>query len=88
MNELSLRSLDCLAVGQSAVIAALPPCIELTRRLNSLGLVNGTWITVINRTPSGDAIACCFRKSLIALRRSDAEKIVVRIPDTGNDELS
>ena len=48
---------------------------NIRRRLLDLGLVKGTKITPIFRSPSGDPTAYEIRKTLIALRKEDSELI-------------
>lgn len=45
------------------------------RRLLDLGLVNGTKIVPIFKSPSGDPTAFEIRKTLIALRKEDSKLI-------------
>jgi len=46
-----------------------------------LGLVNGTNIEALHKSPSGDPVAYYIRGSVIALRSEDAQKIFVRLCD-------
>ena len=48
---------------------------NIRRRLLDLGLVKGTKITPIFRSPSGDPTAYEIRKTLIAIRKEDSELI-------------
>jgi Fe2+ transport system protein A len=48
------------------------------RRFLDLGLIKGTTIKPIFRSPLGDPTAYEVRKSIIALREEDASKIKVR----------
>ena len=50
-----------------------PPAME--RRLTDLGLVRGTRVTCMARSPAGDPCAYLIRGALIALRRADAAGI-------------
>jgi DtxR family Mn-dependent transcriptional regulator len=51
------------------------------RRLMDLGVVPGTRIEAVMRSPSGDPTAYRLRGTLIAIRRQQAEKIRIRRPD-------
>ncbi len=51
----------------------------IRRRLLDLGIVKGTKITPILKSPSGDPTAFLIRGSLIALRKEDANLILVNI---------
>ena len=47
----------------------------MDRRLTDLGLVRGTRVTCILRSPAGDPCAYLIRGALIALRRADADGV-------------
>ncbi len=49
----------------------------MRRRLLDLGLIEGTCITCLQRSPSGDPTAYFVRGSVIALRARDAAQIFV-----------
>ena len=49
----------------------------IRRRLLDLGIVKGTKIKAILKSPSGDPTAFMIRGSMIALRREDANLILV-----------
>lgn len=46
-----------------------------------LGLVNGTNVESLHKSPSGDPVAYYIRGSVIALRNEDAGKIFVQLCD-------
>lgn len=48
---------------------------NIRRRLLDLGLVNGTKIVPVFKSPSGDPTAFEIRKTLIALREEDSKLI-------------
>ena len=48
---------------------------NIRRRLLDLGLVKGTKITPVFKSPSGDPTAFEIRKTLIALRKEDSKFI-------------
>lgn len=72
-------SLAELQIGESAVIEQLLCDEYLRRRLNDLGLVPGTRVAVTVRSPLGDPIAIEARGAVIAIRREDAEQILVKL---------
>ena len=47
------------------------------RRFSDLGIIKGTKLRPIFRSPLGDPTAYEIRKSIIVLRKEDAEKIIV-----------
>lgn len=50
---------------------------ELKERLMTMGLIPGTEVTVLQSAPLGDPMAIRIRSYNLALRRDDAEKIIV-----------
>lgn len=50
-------------------------CIR--RRLLDLGLIGGTEVKCVNRSPHGDPTAYRIRGALIALRKCDAQNIEI-----------
>lgn len=75
MNNISVMS--DLLVGQSARISHLASGEHIRRRLQDIGIIPGTLIKCIMKSPFGDPAAYSVRGAIIAIRRSDAEKILV-----------
>ncbi|MBE7027091.1 MAG: ferrous iron transport protein A [Ruminococcaceae bacterium] len=80
MNR-AIISLDHLCIGQSCCVCGLDSIGTQRRRMLDLGLVNGTNIEALHKSPSGDPVAYYIRGSVIALRSEDAQKIFVRLCD-------
>ena len=76
MNE--TFALDHLAVGQSAYVTAVGNEPSMRRRLTDLGLIRGTRVTCLCRSPAGDPCAYLIRGAVIALRGRDAARVQVR----------
>lgn len=49
----------------------------MRRRLNDVGLIEGTDVLCLNRSPSGDPVAYLIRGAVIALRKEETSKITV-----------
>jgi|GEM_PF-207394 len=79
----TLAALEPGEVGE--VVRIVPECQGAQRRrLLDLGVVPGTRIVVRFRSAAGDPVAYEIRGALIALRRDQAERILVRrVADTG-----
>lgn len=84
----SLRRLSSLSKGEQASIAGLSTLVRgLERnRLLDLGFVPGTVVTVELVSPSGDPIAYSVRGASIALRRKQAERVLIRKREEPSDE--
>ena len=50
---------------------------SMRRRLQDLGLIEGTRVECLQRSPSGDPTAYLIRGAVIALREEDSSKIIV-----------
>ncbi len=68
-------SLSQLPPGACGRIHSLSGAEAMVRRLEDLGLIEGTQVCCAFRAPSGDPAAYFFRGSLIAIRNTDAERI-------------
>lgn len=71
-------SLNSLPVGKRCKVAALLSNGKQRRRMLDLGLVQGTNVEALQKSPRGDPIAYYIRGAVIALRDEDASKILVR----------
>jgi ferrous iron transport protein A len=69
--------LDQLPMGQSGRVASLKTGGSVKRRMLDLGIVEGTLIEALYRSPSGNPVAYLIRGAVIALRSDDSEKIMV-----------
>lgn len=78
MDNYDYLSLNNLPVGESATVSSLLSKGIERQRMMDLGLINGTKIKAIQKSPAGDPIAYLFRGTVIALRASDAKKIIIR----------
>ena len=67
-----------MAVGQSAVVSQLCAKGSMRRRLQDIGLIEGTRVTCLQRSPAGDPTAYLIRGAVIALRAEDCAAISVR----------
>lgn len=70
-------ALNCLSEGQSAYVTELNNDASLRQRLKDLGLIQGTRVTCLCRSPAGDPTAYLIRGAVIALRGRDAALIRV-----------
>lgn len=76
----ALSALPLGASGRVDHIAARP---AMARRFTDLGLVPGTAVTCALRAPAGDPSAYRIRGALIALRRCDADGVILEGPGPG-----
>ncbi|MDU7337877.1 MAG: FeoA family protein [Clostridium sp.] len=72
-------TLDRLPVGSKANVALLTSDGITRRRMLDLGVINGTEIEPLYKSPSGNPVAYLIRGAVIALRSDVSEKIVVSV---------
>ena len=71
-------SLDKLPLNHKGIITELNCSISIKRRLLDLGLVPGTYITPVFRSPFGEPTAFEFRNTIISIRKDDCINIKVK----------
>lgn len=77
----NLMDLTRLPIGQTAVIQDLKCTGNIRRRLLDLGLVPGSLIKALRRSPIGDPTAYEIRDTIIALRREIGSQVIISKPD-------
>jgi len=68
-----------LPVGSQAQVVELTGSGRLQRRMLSMGFVPGAEVTVIREAPLGDPLQYRVKKANIALRRDEANTLLVRV---------
>ena len=74
MNTITLDKLPLNSCGKIVSLNCSGP---IHRRLLDLGLIKGTEVESISKSPSGNLVAYLIRGAVIALRAEDASKILV-----------
>ncbi len=69
--------LNIAPVGSKARIKSLASSGNTQRRMLDLGLISGTDVEILYRSPSGDPTAYEIRGAVIALRSEEASKVLV-----------
>lgn len=69
--------LNMLPLGKSAVVREVTSAAGIRRRMLDLGLISGTSVEAVLRSPAGDPMAYQIRGAVIALRSEEALKILV-----------
>ena len=75
--EMSTKNLTNLQEGESARVALLLNKGRIKRRLQDLGVVPGTLVQCVQKSPYGDPVAYGIRGAVIALRAEDAKGVLV-----------
>ena len=72
-------SLCNLKVGQTARVKDLRSTGSMRRRLQDIGLIEGTCVECLQKSPAGDPIAFLIRGAVIALRNEDSRNVIMRM---------
>lgn len=73
------KYLSELNIGEKGKIISLDEELTMKRRLFDIGLIPGTQIECILKSPFKDPIAYFLRGTLIALRKKNAKNILVEV---------
>lgn len=76
MNQ-NILTLNRLTQGQTARVKNLKTRGTMRRRLLDMGLIEGTRVECLQKSPSGDPVAYLVRGAVIALRSEDSSGILV-----------
>ncbi len=63
--------------GQVARVKRLCQEGAMRRRLQDIGLIEGTMVVCVGKSPLGDPTAFLIRGAVIALRAEDSSKVIV-----------
>lgn len=74
----NLIPLSAIPIGMAAQVFRLEAEGLQRRRMLDLGLVPGTIVKAIRKSPMGDPVAYDIRGARIALRTEESEKILVK----------
>ena len=72
-----LKTLDQLTVGECSTVKQIASSSDMRRRLRDIGLIEGTTVECVGKSPFGDPSAYFLRGTVIALRTRDARLILV-----------
>lgn len=75
-----MKRLSELKIGDEAVITQMP---ENNRRLLDIGLIKGTTVKCVLKSPLGNPAAYKIRGAVIAIRDEDAKDIEVEVKSHG-----
>lgn len=73
-----MLTLNKVNEGEIVEVSKLLSNGSMRRRLQDIGLVKGTKVTCIQRSPFGDPTAYLIRGAVIAIRAEDSSNILVK----------
>ena len=71
------QTLNTIPEGGKVRVSRLLSSGSMRRRLLDIGLIEGTDVECLQRSPAGDPVAYLIRGAVIALRAEDASQILV-----------
>ena len=71
-------TLNTVEIGNIVQVEDLTMSGSMRRRLQDIGIIQGTRVECLQKSPSGDPTAYLVRGTVIALRAEDAAGIAVR----------
>lgn len=72
------QKLSDIAPGKRAAVYVIVAEESMARRLMDIGMVQGTEVECLMKSPLGDPAAYLIKGAVIALRREDAGTVLVR----------
>ncbi len=73
---MDINRLNSLALGESAIVISTDEC-SIRERLYDFGLIPGTKVKCMLKSPLGDPTAYLVKGALIAIRKEDSSKIEI-----------
>ncbi len=73
----NISYLNTLKQGDIAMVTELTSEGSIRRRLQDIGLIEGTSVECLQKSPLGDPIAFLIRGAVIALRSEDSSHVLV-----------
>ena len=72
-----MRTLSLLTPGEYGIVKGIAEECKLKRRLSDLGIIPGTKVLCVIKSPLGEPKAYLVRGALIALRCEDSKNIIL-----------
>ncbi len=66
-----------LIPGEKGRVLSIQDHADIGNRLRELGIIDGTVVTCLGKSPLGDPTAYAVRGAVIAIRKADAAKIII-----------
>ena len=73
------RCINDIEIGGRAAVKGLLAHGTMRRRMLDIGLVNGAEVECVGLSPMGDPRAYLICGAVIAIRRSDGDKVIINV---------
>ena len=72
-----MATLAEMKIGEYAIVSELTAIGPIGRRIQDLGIIVGTKVECVQKSPLGDPVAFMVRGAVIALRLENAETVKI-----------
>ncbi len=72
-----IHRLSELKQGYTAVVKELTASGSIRRRLQDIGIIEGTRVECVQKSPLGDPVAYLIRGAVVALRKEDSSNVLI-----------
>ena len=76
---MAVITLSQLKKGEQGIVESIDLSQQHKRRLEELGFISGSKISVLHTAPSGSPIACYVKGTTVALRSDDCKQIHIYV---------
>lgn len=76
---MAIIQLNRLKTGQKGRIEYIDSASDIKRRLQDIGLIKGTLIQCVGKSPLGDPSAYIVKGAVFAIRSADGENIYISV---------
>ena len=74
MNYMTLKDIN---EGSTCIIKKINTTGTMRRRLMDIGMIEGTKVECVLKSPSGDSLAYLIRGAVRAVRNEDSSKVMI-----------
>ncbi|MBQ3114852.1 MAG: ferrous iron transport protein A [Clostridia bacterium] len=74
----NLYTLNDLDINEEGYVSSLVSNEDIRRRLLDMGLVEGTRVKCVLKSPGGDPVAYNIRGAVVAIRNEDSKNIFIK----------
>lgn len=78
MGMMNMKTMRDMRPGEAGAVCGIDSAGDMRRRLMDLGLIEGTRIECVGRSPFGDPAAYLIRGAVIAIRGADGRSVRIQ----------
>lgn len=78
IGMMNMKTMKDMRPGETSAVCGIDSAGDMRRRLMDLGLIQGTRIECVGRSPFGDPAAYLIRGAVIAIRGADGRSVRIQ----------